>query len=111
MVREKAVTPRDHTFPRCDVIAVDNPATIRSISSEFRAHYGADDDAWKEVRSVASLIENDIRRPADADLTLFKAMGMGLSDMALAVDILARARERGLGHEVPERIKTPPRLK
>ena len=47
---------------------------------------------------------------AAADLTLFKAMGMGLSDMALAVDILARAREQGLGHKVPERIKTPPRL-
>ena len=101
-------------FPRCDVIAVDNLETIRSISSEFRAHFGdddSDDGAWKEVRSVASLIENNITRPADADLTLFKAMGMGLSDMALAVDILARAREQGMGHQVPERIKTPPRLK
>ena len=98
-------------FPRCNVIAVDNLATIRSISSEFRAYYGDDDKAWKEVRSVASLIEDNITRPADADLTLFKAMGMGLSDMALAVDILAKAREQGLGHKVPERIKTPPQLK
>lgn len=98
-------------FPRCNVIAVDNLETIRSISSEFRAHYGDDEDSWKEVRSVATLIEDDITRPADADLTLFKAMGMGLSDMALAADILARAREQGLGHAVPERIKTPPRLK
>jgi alanine dehydrogenase len=97
-------------FSRCGVVAVDNPATIRSISSEFRAYYGDDDEAWKEVRGVASLIEDDITRPADADLTLFKAMGMGLSDMALAVDILARAREQGLGHKTPERIKTPPRL-
>ena len=32
-------------------------------------------------------------------------------DMALAVDILAKAREQRLGHPVPERIKTPPRLK
>lgn len=101
----------DDIFPRCNVIAVDNLETIRSISSEFRAHYGDDDEAWKQVRSVASLIEEDITRPADADLTLFKAMGMGLSDMALAADILAQAREQGLGHAVPERIKTPPRLK
>ena len=98
-------------FPRCSVIAVDNLETIRSISNEFRAHYGDDDDGWREVKTVASLIADDVTRPADADLTLFKAMGMGLSDMALAVDILARARERGLGHEVPERVKTPPRLK
>ncbi len=98
-------------FPRCGVIAVDNLETIRSISNEFRAHYGDDDDGWREVKTVASLIADNVTRPADADLTLFKAMGMGLSDMALAVDILARAREQGLGHKVPERIKTPPRLK
>ncbi|MEE2968756.1 MAG: ornithine cyclodeaminase family protein [Pseudomonadota bacterium] len=97
-------------FPRCDLVAVDNPATIQSISSEFRDYYGDDEERWNEVATVASLIEGDITRPAAADLTLFKAMGMGLSDMALAVDILARAREQGLGHKVPERIKTPPRL-
>ena len=97
-------------FPRCDLVAVDNPATIQSISSEFRDYYGDDEERWNEVATVASLIEDDITRPAAADLTLFKAMGMGLSDMALAVDILARAREQGLGHKVPERIKTPPRL-
>jgi ornithine cyclodeaminase len=98
-------------FPRCDVIAVDNIDTIKAISNEFRAHYGEDEAAWREVRAVAALIEDDVTRPADADLTLFKAMGMGLSDMALAVEILARAREQGLGHPLPERIKTPPRLK
>ena len=97
-------------FPRCDLVAVDNPATIQSISSEFRDYYGDDEERWNEVATVASLIEDDITRPAAADLTLFKAMGMGLSDMALAGDILARAREQGLGHKVPERIKTPPRL-
>jgi ornithine cyclodeaminase len=98
-------------FPRCNVIAVDNPATIQSISSEFRDYYGDDEERWKEVIPVASLIGDAVTRPADSDLTLFKAMGMGLSDMALAVDILASAREQGLGHKVPERIKTPPRLK
>ena len=101
----------DDIFPRCDLIAVDNLETIRTLSNEFRAHYGDDEEAWKEVRTMASLIENDVTRPEGADLTLFKAMGMGLSDMALAVDVLARAREQGLGHKVPKRIKTPPRLK
>ena len=97
-------------FPRCAVVTVDNLETIQNISSEFRAYYGDDVEKWKEVRPIASIIEEDITRPAGADLTLFKAMGMGLSDMALAVDILAKAREQNLGHPVPERIKTPPRL-
>lgn len=30
-----------------------------------------------------------------ADLTLFKAMGIGLSDFAMGTEILARAREKG----------------
>jgi ornithine cyclodeaminase len=98
-------------FPRCSVVTVDNLETIRNISAEFRAHYGEDDAAWEAVRPIGSLIQDDITRPEGSDLTLFKAMGMGLSDMALAVDILAKAREQGLGHPVPERVKTPPRLK
>lgn len=98
-------------FPRCNVVAVDSLETIRSISSEFRAFYGDDDAAWANVRPIAALIEENVMRPQGADLTLFKAMGMGLSDMALAIDILAKARQQGLGHPVPERIKTPPRLK
>ncbi len=97
-------------FPRSAVVAVDNLETIRNISSEFRAYYGEDDAKWAEVKTIAQVIEEDIVRPADADLTLFKAMGMGLSDMALACDILAKAREQGFGHPVPERIKTPPVL-
>lgn len=98
-------------FPRCAVVTVDNLETIRNISSEFRAYYGEDEKKWEQVRPIASIIEEDITRPADCDLTLFKAMGMGLSDMALACDILERARAQNLGHPVPERIKTPPRLK
>ncbi len=51
-------------------------------------------------RPFASLIEKGVTRPADVDLTLFKAMGTGLSDMAFAVEIPARARQQGLGHPV-----------
>jgi ornithine cyclodeaminase len=98
-------------FPRCAVVAVDNLETIRNISSEFRAYFGEDEKKWAAVRPIGSVIEDNVTRPPGADLTLFKAMGMGLSDMALACDILAKAREQGFGHPVPERIKTPPVLK
>jgi len=40
-------------------------------------------------------------RPAGADLTLFKAMGIGLSDLAPGLALLELARERGLGRELP----------
>jgi ornithine cyclodeaminase len=41
---------------------------------------------------------------------LFKAMGMGISDLALGVELLKRAREHGAGRAIPQPKKTKPRL-
>lgn len=98
-------------FPRCAVIAVDNIDNIRNLSAEFREYYGEDADKWSDVRSIGSVVAEGLTRPADADLTLFKAMGMGLSDLALGIAIYNRATEAGLGHKTPDRVKLPPRLK
>jgi alanine dehydrogenase len=100
----------DDVFNRADIVAVDSLQSVRDLSTEFRAHYGEDEDAWRDVRNIASLISADQTRPDDADVTLFKAMGMGLSDLALAIEILKRARGENRGHSVPQRIKIPPRL-
>jgi len=98
-------------FPRCGVIAVDTVAGVRELSSEFRRRFGADEAAWRAVRPIASLVAESAARPAACDLTLFKAMGMGLSDLALGCEILARAERRGGAHRLPERVRVPPRLR
>lgn len=100
----------DDVFGRADVIAVDSLRSVRDLSSEFRAHYGDDDSAWREVKTISALVAADEHRPANADVTLFKAMGMGISDLALAIEIYKRARAAHRGHKVPERVKLPPRL-
>lgn len=100
----------DDVFSRADLIAVDSLRSVRDLSTEFRNHYGEDDDAWAEVRTISSVIAADEVRPDGADITLFKAMGMGLSDLALAIEILKRARAANKGHKVPDRVKLPPRL-
>lgn len=101
----------DEVFDRCDAIAVDNLVNIRELSAEFRARFGEDDAAWGEVRPISALVAEGFARPAGCDLTLFKAMGMGISDLALGIEILERARKAGRGHQLPERVRTPPRLK
>ncbi len=101
----------DDIFPRCGVIAVDSIRGVRELSAEFRSHFGDDDVAWQEVRTISSLIADNVGRPDGCDLTLFKAMGMGISDLALGVEILERARAGNAGHAVPERVRTPPRLR
>ncbi|HUZ75906.1 MAG TPA: hypothetical protein VMU87_23205 [Stellaceae bacterium] len=100
----------DDIFARCGVIAVDTVAGVRELSSEFRRHFGDDDAAWGAVTPISEIVARGLRRPHDADLTLFKAIGMGLSDLALGSEILARAERRGGAHRLPERVRIAPRL-
>ena len=100
----------EDVFARADLIAVDSVQRVRDLSSEFRTHFGNDEEAWKKVKSIASILADNVLRPVDADITLFKAMGMGLSDLALAIEILQRARTENRGHRVPDRVKMSPRL-
>ncbi len=100
----------DDVFGRADVIAVDNFTSIRNLSAEFMNHYGEDEARWAKVRSISEVIRDNITRPEGADITLFKAMGMGLSDLSLAIEVYKRARAENRGHKLPERVKTPPRL-
>jgi ornithine cyclodeaminase len=98
-------------FPRCATVAVDSLVAVRELSAEFRRHYGEAEAAWSAVRPVSSLVASGAGRPKDADLTLFKAMGMGLSDLALGAAILAMAEARGGAHRLPARVRVPPRLR
>jgi ornithine cyclodeaminase len=98
-------------FARCDLIAVDSLTAVRELSSEFRERFGDDEQAWQAVRPISEVIAQDLTRPANGDLTLFKAMGMGISDLALGIEVLARAEKRGGAATLPERVRVPPRLK
>jgi len=98
-------------FPRCSVVAVDTVAGVRELSAEFRERYGADEARWQEVKPISALLAAGTGRPPNSDLTLFKAMGMGLSDLALGIEVLARAEKRSWGHRLPDRVRMPPRLR
>ena len=97
-------------FPRCAVVAVDNLPTVQKLSQEFINYYGANMAPWDRVTPLCQVIAAGQGRPAGADLTLFKAMGMGLSDLAVGAEILSRAAKRGLGYPPPARERAQPRL-
>lgn len=97
-------------FARCGCIAVDTLTGVQELSAEFRAQFGDRPAAWESVWPIARLVAEGRGRPAGCDLTLFKAMGMGVSDLALATEILARVEKRGGSHLLPPRVRVPPRL-
>jgi ornithine cyclodeaminase len=98
-----AVTPERAEFApsllrRADVIAADSVAQARALSREFRDHLGGTDAAWSAVQPLSALVARGARRPEGADLTVFKAMGIGLADVALGAFLL----KAGVGHAIPQ---------
>ena len=65
---------------------------------------------WSDVRPLSELVAAKAERPTGADITLFKAMGMGLSDLALGIEILIRVRAKGGGRPIPHPKPAQPRL-
>ncbi|CAB3837964.1 ornithine cyclodeaminase family protein [Achromobacter deleyi] len=98
-------------FDRAAVVAVDDLTSVKNLSREFRSRYGdAQQAGWSGVTRLADLVLAGRRRNAGCDLTLFKAMGMGISDVALGIDVLARARQAGLGQPLAVPVKSKPRF-
>ena len=95
-------------FERATLVAVDNLAGVQQLSREFMTRYAS--SGWEEVAPLSRLIASGRRRSGADDVSLFKAMGMGISDLALGVELLKRARERGAGRVVPQPKKQKPRL-
>ncbi len=96
---------------RCSVVAADSPAQTRRLSSEFLDYYGTDDAAWQEVRPLSELVAARSVRPPDSDVTLFKAMGIGLADVALGAFCEAQARINGIGTPLGQPQRSRPRLR
>lgn len=107
-----AITPEreefaQDVFDRASAIAVDMIESVSSLSAEFRKRFGAGD--WSKVRLLSDIVADSSRRE-DADVTLFKAMGMGLSDLALGMEILKRVRAKGGGRVIAHPKPAQPRL-
>jgi ornithine cyclodeaminase len=95
-------------FDRATRVAVDNLPAVQQLSREFMRRYAS--TGWDPVMPLSKLIASGMRRSERDDLSLFKAMGMGISDLALGVKLVRRARERGIGRALPQPKKAKPRL-
>jgi alanine dehydrogenase len=95
-------------FERATLVAVDNLPGVQQLSRELMTRYGG--RGWNGVTPLSRLIADGRRRSATDDVTLFKAMGMGISDLALGVELVQRARQRGIGRTIPPPKKVKARL-
>jgi ornithine cyclodeaminase len=95
-------------FERTDWIAVDDVTGVQRASKEFGERFAPGGD-WSRVQPLGEVIAGGRTRPPGCDISLFKAMGMGLSDLSVALMALERARARGVGRTIAHPVRAVPR--
>ncbi len=97
-------------LPRCDQVVVDSKPQAQKLSRELMEYYGSGEDHWDQVASLANVVAGGEERSPASDLTLFKSLGMGISDLSLGMELYRKALEQGVGRLSPHPEKAAPRL-
>lgn len=92
-------------FDLADMVVVDDMENARRGSRELRERYGSDGAPWQGVQVLGNVLAGGAMRPDGARLTIFKGMGMGLSDLAMARVVYESACARDLGHALPRQTR------
>jgi ornithine cyclodeaminase len=98
-------------FQRATLVAVDTLPATRALSAEFIDWYdGKRGGDWTRVQPISAIVAAARPRPAGTDLSLFKPMGMGISDVSLGIEIVRRAEASGIGGTMPHPGLATPRI-
>jgi alanine dehydrogenase len=111
-----AISPERAEFaadllPRCGLIIADSVQQVRNLSRELIDTFGEDETQWARLKPLSQIVAARDARPRNADVTLFKAMGMGISDLSLGMEIYRRAVARSVGHKLAPTVRARPRLR
>jgi ornithine cyclodeaminase len=111
-----AITPEreefaQDLFDRASRIVVDSLPAVHRLAREFMTRFGPPGPRWDRVLPLSRVVAGGLAREAADDLTLFKAMGMGISDLALGAEIYVRAVKAGKGRAFPHAQRAKPRIR
>ena len=92
----------EDVLARCDQVVVDSQPQARKLSRELMEYFGSGEGHWEQVASLANVVADRKERSARSDLTLFKSLGMGISDLSLGMELYRKALEQGVGRPLPQ---------
>jgi len=88
-------------FRRATLVTVDSKEQARLEAGDFVAPLNAGVLQWSEVYDFAPVLVGKYPgRQSPQDVTVFKSLGLGIEDIALAVRLVELARQQGLGREI-----------
>ena len=99
-IRPEARELQDDVWRKCAVVAVDDKAHVLESGDGRRAIVSGNvsEDRFVEIWEI--LNRSKPGRESPEDITLFKAVGTAVQDLALGAAIYRRAKEQGLGHDI-----------
>jgi alanine dehydrogenase len=96
---------------RASRIVADSVPQARTLSRELMDFFRDDREGWARVQPLSAVVKRrETRAPAE-DLTVFKALGMGISDLALGIELYRKAVASNLGRAFDHPKKAAPRLR
>jgi ornithine cyclodeaminase len=95
---------------RSTQIVTDSVPQAQKLSREMIEFFGKDPARWSCVQPLAAVVAKRSPRAETDDLTLFKALGVGISDLSLGVELYRKAMETGLGERLSAPKRVSPRL-
>ena len=91
-----------------DMIVADSVAGVTGLREVTEAQV-LDPDVIGRFVDLPSLLVGSSARAADPRLTVFKSVGIGMSDLAVASEVLGRAEAQNVGREINNPVPVPPR--
>lgn len=88
-------------FRRAALITVDSKDQARTEAGDFVAAMNQGVFGWTDVVELAPLVVGKYpgRQSAD-DVTVFKSLGLGIEDIAVAARVVELARQQGVGRDI-----------
>jgi alanine dehydrogenase len=85
-----------------DVIVVDSIEQSRQEAGDLIIAFKGDEICWTGVKKLSDVVAGKLSgRTSDTEVTLFKSNGIASWDLAVAMQVYAKAREKGLGRPLP----------
>ena len=96
----------EHTVGRCDVVVVESVAQAKVECGELMLAEDRGQFQWAQAVEMKHLVLGLAgKRPSREAITLFNGLGVAMEDTAAAGVVLRKARERGIGTELPLEVR------
>jgi ornithine cyclodeaminase/alanine dehydrogenase-like protein (mu-crystallin family) len=92
----------DEAVASADVIVVDSIEQSRQEAGDLIIAFKGDEICWTGVKKLSDVVAGKASgRTSDTEVTLFKSNGIAAWDLAVAMEVYAHARKKGLGRSLP----------